>query len=501
MLFHTDFKNNTLLKYNPKIICFEKDNFEFENDDIKALSEGYYLEQTPQEQHFNLSYKAFTDIFKGAYIFVCQNKKRNNVKIYNDLLSKAYIFYYNNEDFFACSSNYFELINLLRQKNIKLDYDCDALNYFIKAGVFKGHSTYFEQVKFLKAFEYIEIDNTAQIKNIPYPEPISDISFNEAVDKAYALFEQGSNAIINKNKKYNKSHVCSLSGGMDSRAIFLQLIKNDIKPIYTFCYAQKGSKDESISNAIAKDFGSQHIFYDISGGEFIKNRNSIIEQNQGQMVFSGSTGAYDAIRQVKANNIGLVYLGIGGGEIMGDIITEAGETPIGNVPKANYIKNLDDIRVCMNSALAIGGVAQSASPFLYEDLFLFLMRLPAIYKLRRRLYVAMFKKYMPNKYCTTMFRGKIGNVFAKPLRIMSYIFYIIFKKNKYNMNPFELWWQNNDGFKDYINNSFYDDIKALQGFDTSRLNREFDAADVYKKTNIISLSFMLKILKSSNGVY
>lgn len=496
MLLSIDYKNNIFIKYNPRIITFEKDNFEFESEGFRALSEGYYISETPTFDFFNLDYKAFTDKFKGAYIFVLHNKKTNNINIYNDLLSKAYVYYYNSENMFACASSYFELVKYLKEKDIKLDYDFEAQEYFKNNGVFCGDKTYFNEIKFLKAFEYIEITDKAVIKKIPYPKPINvdEISFDAAVDKAYYLFEQASSAAINKNIINKKAHVCSLSGGMDSRAIFLQLVKKGVKPIYTYTYAQKGSKDETISEKIAKDFGTEHVFYDISGGEFVKKRDQIIKLNEGQMSFSGATGAHDTIRLVKAQNIGLVYLGIGGGEIMGDILNEEGESPTGDIPKLNYIKNFDDIRACMNSALCMGDMAESYSPFLYEDLFIFLMQLPLSYKQKRRLYVSIFKRYMPNKYSTTMFRGKIGNKIAKPLRVLSYIIYSLFKKNKYNMNPFELWWENNPNFKNFIIDSFNDDMKNISGLDVVKLQNEFNNANIYKKTNIISLSGVLSRL-------
>lgn len=492
MLFSV-FNHEMNLVFNPKLPVFENDDFFIKEAEKQYLSEGYYLSETPSSSDIeSLGYADFVERYKGRYVCVAIDKKKKTAKIYNDLLSKQFVFYYQAGENFACSTSFMELLAFVKEKPLPYTVDELGIKQFLDKGFFQGEHTYIKEIKFLSAFSCLRYDGTCRVDRLSYPEPLQDVSFEDARDEAYRLFQKAAKAQIEKNNKENRRHIISLSGGMDSRAMFLQLIDAGIKDIESYCYAESGSVDEKVAEQIAKDYHTKHHFFPLDGGNFVKNRDAILDQNEGMMMYSGATGMFDCIQMVDCTQSGVVHMGIGGGEILGDIVFPDMEQPFEHFPKKSYMINLDDIRCCQNSALTGSNRFAFASPFLYEDFFLYLMRLPESYKRRRRLYVAMYEKYMQNNYDTTAFRGKIGRKRSLIERVFHYVKAEILKKDKYSMNPFEYWWATNPVFKNYIKDSFSRDIEILTGknYDSHLLQAYFEKS-IYHKLRALTLSAML----------
>lgn len=484
---------NVELKHNPKYIHFEDDNFIYDTENFTVISEGYYLGETPNyDSILNLKYDEFINKYKGSFVVVKYNKSNKNISIYNDLLSKKYIYYFSSDNLTMCSTSYFEILSELKAEDIKLSIDDDGVKDMLVRGSFTDNRTYTKEIKFLRAFEYICIDDEFNVNKLEYPKPISTISMNEARDKAYKLFQDGVKLAINKNEQFKRDHIASLSGGMDTRAVFLQLIQNNIKNIVTYTYAQSNSMDEIISKQIAKDYKVKNIFYPLDNAEFILDRDKLISQNEGQMYYCGSTGMYNCLQMVDTSKSGLIYMGIGGGEILGDILKVEYEEPYKDFPKKSYMINLDDIRQCQNSVLTAAKYSDYFSPFLYEDFFTYVMRLPFEIKQRRALYVEIFNEFMYNSYDTTMFKGKIGNKRSFISRVYNYAKLKILKKDKYSMNPMDYWYNTNNTIQNYIISTFNNDIEILESlnYNTQMLKNNF-SGDTLAKLRTLTASYMI----------
>lgn len=491
-------KNNEVnIQYSPKYIAFSEDNFYKQQAEQTVLSEGYYLSTTPSVEDILYSdYDNFTQKFQGSYVCVAYQKEKAALHVFNDLLSKKYVYYYLQGNHFACSTSYFALIDYLKKENVALTVSNEGLQQMLQKGTFAGDTTYVEEVHFLRAYEYIRYQNQiVSIECIPYPSPIENITMEQAVDTAYELFCKAVTMQMQKNNIHNKKHISSLSGGMDSRAVFLQLQAQGVQNLETYTYAQSGSVDETVSRQIAEDYKCKHRFYPLDNGLFVEDRSQIMAQNEGQMYYCGATGMFRCMQGVNLTQSGLIYMGIGGGEIFGDIVKSEHEKPQGNFPKYAYAINLDDIRACQNSVYTVSHICTCASPFLQEDFFVYLMRLPLAIKERRRLYVEIYQKYMYNSYETTAFKGKIGAKRTYLQRALHYLRSYAFPKDRFNMNPFSYWWQTSPCFKQYIQTTYEGDMQSLQaaGYHTALLEQNYKS-DVLAKLRTLTASAILKYI-------
>lgn len=487
------------IRHNLQKSFFEDDNFFNNAEDFTLLSEGYFLSDTPDFDSIkSLNYSNFVSKYKGSFVVLRHNKADNSIGVYNDLLSKHFVYYFSSEDLIVCTNSYFDILNALKQEKISLSIDDKGIRSMLSRGSFTGAHTYVNEIKFLRAFEYIEITDKLYVSIIPYPSAIQNINITEARDRSYQLFKEGCELAIAKNNKYGRDHIASLSGGMDTRAVFLQLMKNGVKNLSTYTYAQNNSMDEIIAKQIAEDYQVTNVFYPLDNAEFIKDRELLISQNEGQMYYCGSTGMYNCMQMVDTSNAGLIYMGIGGGEILGDILKVEHEKAYKDFPKKSYMLNLDDIRQCQNSVYTAHKFSDFVSPFLYEDFFVYAMSLPFAIKQRRTLYVEIFKQFMYNSYYTTAFRGQIGNKRSFINRVYNYLKRKIFKIDKYSMNPMDYWYSNNESIKAFINDTYKSDIVKLKklGFNTYMLDDNF-AGDTLAKLRTITASYMiLKVLEA-----
>lgn len=482
------------MKFNPRLNVFASDNYYRDEAGFTCLSEGYYLSSTPTvEEIAAKSYGDFVSVYKGRYVAALWDKNRRYLYVYQDLLAKKFVYYYHQNNCFICATSYYEILDYIKSHQLPCQLDEEGIGQMLQLGRFVDHHTYIKEIKFLRAFEWIEYSSgTLHVNRLPYPQPISQISLEQARDEAYRLFQEAAKCQIKKNERENKRHIVSLSGGMDSRAIFLQLIQNGTADIISYCYAQRNSVDQLVAEQIARDYHTEHIFYPLDGGMFVAQREAMMAQNEGQMYYCGATGMLACMQGVDNTHAGLVHMGIGGGEILGDIISAQTEVPHQEFPKKSYQINLNDIRCCQNSVYTVSDRFECASPFLYEDFFLYLMRLPAQIKQKRRLYVEIYNKYMYNSYETTAFRGKIGKKRSLLSKIFHYVKVELLKKDRFSMNPFAYWWVQNPAFKTYIQSTFELDKRKLKtlGYDTAQLEA-ICQGDVLAKLRVLTVSAML----------
>lgn len=490
-------QNLAEIKFNPKLNVFESDQYYLETETEIAVSEGYYLSPVPKTDDCKkCDYNEFVNKFKGSFVYVYYDKINKKLRVYNDLLSKKYVFYYYQDSCFACSTSYLDLIKYIKNNSLPLHIDDIGLKQMLTKGCFMDSTTYVEEIKFLRAFEYIEFNANLHVKTIAYPPIIRNASLDEACDEAYRLFSLAAQLQINKNEDNARKHIISLSGGMDSRAMFMQLKNQNISNISSYCYAQSNSVDQIVAQKIADDNHIEHIFYPLDNGMFITERDAIVDENEGQMTYCGATGMYECIKRVESTHSGLVHMGIGGGEILGDIIDQTMEVESKEYPKKAYQVNLNDIRCCQNSVLTASSRFEFASPFLYEDFFLYLMRLPFHIKHKRRLYVEIFNKYMYNSYETTAFRGVIGKRRSFVSKVFCYARELLLKRDRFSMNPFEYWWATNPSFKNYILNTFAADIASLKTYnlDIALLTKNFKGDVLAKMRTLTATAMLLRIL-------
>ncbi|MDL2220875.1 hypothetical protein LJC55_04330, partial [Eubacteriales bacterium OttesenSCG-928-N14] len=309
--------------------------------------------------------------------------------------------------------------------------------------------------------------------------------------------------IFSKNEEYGYSHLADLSAGLDSRMV--NFVAHDLgyKNVLNICYSQSGSIDARVSKKISKSLGNTWHFSPIDGGFFLKDIDDVVGKYGGQEVYCISTGANRALNQVDTTSVGLCVSGVLG-EVLNAYWTEDGfeHTPVRLTdnryshvveyvcPEEYYTgyDNFDHFNNCIYSLLLFHSSlivrqdrCEPFSPMADKEYMEFCMRLPLEYRKNYRILLAWMKEKYPSAtnyvWLNTLKPIKGGfylpYYYYKAKNMSSKIWNKLFanKKKPYiqQMNPFDIWYQNNEDLRNFMNNNFSERIGLVED---STLKRE-----------------------------
>ena len=469
-------------KFSEEKVAFENDDFVIVFDGV-ILNSVFLFEQLSCSNNTDVIIKLYNQYgaglvkhIKGAYALAVWDKKQNKVVITNDLLSKRSVYYHIDRAGVCFAGSYFDLLTLLRQANYAPKINISAVEAMSNRGYLPRNTTYLEDVYYLNAFESIVVDlqtNSAEvIRHELNPAPASD-NIDVLIDEFDALFTNAVKLQFDKNKAYGYCQASSLSGGMDSRACLLKGINAGYKDnLVCFSYAQSGSLDFQISQQIAVDYHLHYLFYPMDAALFVPLYQKPMSRNECQQRSVGSTAASTVADLLNTDSFGIVHTGLLGGELMGDVIVVADNGKENSLQKvkrtlfaakiaagaldSNFAGLIDQLRACQNFVYMFLDHCEVFSPFLDEDVFMFVSQISPNQLYSRKLYMKWMQKYIPNPYLLTHI-GCAAN--ASPFKILvTKTFYALQKKmtgkSTRDMNPFDFWFHNNPQYKELFTQDF-----------------------------------------------
>ena len=436
--------------------------------------------------------------YKGSYVAWLYDKKDEKIYVSNDLLSKQSVYFYDTDGVILINTSLFDLCADLRANGRIPQMDLKAIQYFCRENVFCGDMTYESDTRFLTAYSYLLIDckkKNVEVKKLSIPpmKNINEITDSEAVEELEKRFTAACELQWYKNEQYGKKQIFTVSGGMDSRAVLLHMVKlHKATSATTYTYAQSGSADEIIAKRITSKLGIDNHFIPLDNCEFVYQRDEIIDANEGQMYYAGSTGAILMAKMTQREENGIVHTGLGGGEIMGDICASGGDAiqDQDSTLTSNQRTNLDDIRRCLNFQKTTSGYFYAFSPFLDEDFFEYAMCLPTSMRSYRKLYIKWYKQYMNSDYPSAMSHSLALKAVNKVRRKM---YTLLGKRNPADMNPFQYWFDSQPKLRDYIEETFRCDCEELTGHSEllEILSKFFDET-VIRKLAVLTVTGSVK---------
>ncbi len=474
---------------------FPREKVNFENDDYLIHFDGVILNSDELYKNYNCSnncdvilklYEKFDSEIafhiKGVYALSLWDKQKQRILITNDLLSKRSIYYHLCENGLFFAGSYRDLLDMLTHTDYTPSINTSAIKAMTEHGFLTGNMTYLNDVFYLNAFECISIDiNTSKTEilhlqrktmNVPEEENAMITEFDALFTKAVKLQNQ-------KNKEYGYQYVASLSGGMDSRSCLLKGIASGYKDnILCFTYAQSGSLDFQISQQIAKDYRLDYLFYPMDSALFLNRIKCAMDCNEYQQSAVGSTAANIVAHLLNTEPCGIIRAGICGGELMGDLVFVKGRSKDSNLKKAvrllkgnkkgteySFNQNLliDHLRASQNFSYMFLENCEVVSPFMDEDVFMFVTQMNPKYLYGRRFYTQWMKHFIPNPYIMT---HTCCSIDSSPLKVVTKKFlYLIQKKLKRNsikeMNPFNYWFHTMPEYKESFNKQFSELFRLL----------------------------------------
>jgi len=397
---------------------------------------------------------------KGTYSLVLWDKKKQIILVTNDLLSKRSLYYHCSQDTLYYASSYYDLLNKLKNTGFIPKIETSSIQEMIDYGFLIGNKTYLKNVFYLEAFESLLLDlRHNSIKVIHHQPKIFTIPNNEKdiIQQFDILFSSAVDMQFKKNIEYGYRQCLTLSGGMDSRSCLLKAVKLGYsKDILCFNYSQSGSVDYKVSLEIATNLGLDYLFYPMDAAVFIDRLDENMKCNECQQGCIGSTGARTMATTLNTSNLGIINIGICGGELMGDLIFQK-ETGMLNKMKRRFVFSntfsseyffdkqtlLNHLRGCQNFVYMFIDKCECISPFMDEDVFMFVSQIDPIFLANRSLYKKWMMQYIPNNYITTHLYGSIT---VSPLNVLfSKISNKIQKRvmgfSEIQMNPIDHWFK------------------------------------------------------------
>ena len=357
----------------------------------------------------------------GYFCAALYNAETRKLKLISDRYGMRLLYWYHKNGVFAWSS---EVKAILAVEGVDKELDPTSYDCFMDLGYLMGEHTWFEHIKLIKPATVVEYDLASDAVNQHHYWKWSEIkpsnlTFDEAVD------ELGKRFIEAVRRRFDPSERIgiSLSGGLDSRAIFAAVdhLYPDYKG-YAYTFGIHGCDDITIAEqVISRSKNWQHEKFYFSADNWFEPRKEKIWNTDGMqdmMHMHGSEFLPEVAQHMAVNLNG--YCGdaiIGGGflarvpwnqRITADNAKSfygryAGLTDIeSEFYDIDYVEpNLHMNRVrrftAYGSVNALPWLDQR-KPFFDNKLVEFVFSIPDDYRANNRLYSSMLQKYFPKYF-------------------------------------------------------------------------------------------------------
>lgn len=463
-------------KFPQEKVCFEDDDFLIHFDGI-LLNSGELKEAYGCCDNRSVLlelYKTYGPrlVFhaKGLYALVLWDKQARKLLVTNDLISKRPLYYCRTESALYYASSYHDMLDILSADGAVSPFNMDALQDMLREGFVTESRTYLQDVQYLNIFESLVVDlkaGSAELIRHPMTPIAQPGTVEAAVDRFEALFSRAVKLQFEKNAEYGYTQCAALSGGMDSRACVLEGRKLGLaKELVCFNYAQSGSLDFTISRQIAVELGFDYLHYPMDAALFLSRLDEAMDCNECLQGAIGATGARTMVNLMNTSHFGLLNIGICGGELMGDLVRttwqkapsnklirmidrmrEERKTRSGSgaIRAEDYFFDAkllrDHLRASKNSSQMFVDKCESVSPFMDEDVVMFILQINPGFLFRRKMYRRWMSKHCANPYILTSTCTPVDSSFLTEILVkLRYEAQRIFRGiNARDMNPIDQW--------------------------------------------------------------
>lgn len=294
------------------------------------------------------------------------SKESKELTLHTDFARQHPIFYYHEGKFLAFAPTISQLVKLLKENGIQpsadeegaamlLTYACVLGEKTLISGVKKllpGHSLNFKSGK-------VSLIDRSNIQSIS-----RDLkNLDDAVDLVSEAFTQSTKQMCDLNAHHGKTQLNLLSGGIDSRMVFLETNAH-ASDIHTLCFSVKDYVDHKVSLEISSDFGATYHFHDLKDGGYMMNTSSA-EQYDGTITYLASSHHRDVIENLNLKNLGV----IAGGAIGNGVLSEEFFIPNSNKNSIlnNMATNPDFASHCSDAASEAWSLAPESSNFKLQN--------------------------------------------------------------------------------------------------------------------------------------
>lgn len=356
----------------------------------------------------------------GDYCAVIYDKENQKIKLISDRYGMRLLYWYHKDGVFAWGS---EVKAILAIKEVNKELNPTSYDCFMDLGYLVDEHTWFNHIKLIKPASVVEYNLNSNISKQYYYwkwsciEP-STISFDNAVDKLGGLLVKSVEKRFNSNERIG----LSLSGGLDSRALFATL--NYLQPEYNgyaYTFGIPNCIDINIAKkVIAKSKSWQHDTFFFESHNWFEPRFEKIWNTDGMQDMQHMHGSefLDSI----SKNIDINLNGYAGGLLTGEWVQPKNVNERTNyaqaenlfgkytylAPFSNDFYNIKHIEpyiyINRNRRFTNMGMVNTLAqieqrkPLMDNEVVSLLMSLPDEYRIDNKLYSAMLQKHFPRYF-------------------------------------------------------------------------------------------------------
>lgn len=466
--------------------------------------------------------EAFFKQFTGNFVGYFFNKHNSNCIAFNNHTATKKLFYFSNQDYLIFSTDLYTLSKTLEKLEIRRTLDIEASYLLLTSGFMHDDYTLIKEVKQVRAGEYALYNQKSLLLKFYFH--LKDIKENsdsedKIIEKLDILFKEAikSEFEFEKSRKYKP--LTTLSGGLDSRMV--ALIAHDLnysnQIMFNFC--EKGYADEIIAADIAKSYHLPINQVHLSP-ESLLAIDDVVMVNDGLNIYTGISHVFEALKNITETQIGIIHTGMIGDAVLGSFLSTTKEVKakfsdslfskgLLNKTKKILEKSIshyrnEELYKFYNRAflgantgfLYFSLIAETSSPFLYPDFIAYAHSIPKKYNYKEKIYINWIKKTHTEYACFIWesIGGKPTN--SKIIRLYYRLKRAIIKRLpiksiwKNNMNPEQLWYDENQKVKQYLDNYFSLHISNLI-IAPELMN---DMIQLYEKGNITEKTQVLTLL-------
>ena len=357
----------------------------------------------------------------GYFCAALYDKENEKIKLISDRYGMRFLYWYHMDAKFVWGS---EVKAILAGDDINKRLDHTSYECFMEIGYLMGEHTWFENIKLIKPATIIEYDIRKDEVNQHYYWKWSEIkplslSFDQAVDELGERFIEA----VEKRFKPNEHIGISLSGGLDSRAIFaaVEQLYPDYKG-YAYSFGVPHCDDITIAErVVTRSKTWLHDKFYFSSDNWFHSRVEKVWNTDGMqdmMHMHGSEFFPVVADKIKINLNGYAGDAILGGSLLNNIPTNEkisfdnakgtykGFISLSEVDSDYYHINSIEPHLYMNRVrrfTAYGSVnalpwIDQRKPFFDNKIVELVFSLPNEYRVDNRLYSSMLLKFFPKYF-------------------------------------------------------------------------------------------------------
>lgn len=478
-----------------------------------------------------------TEEINGSFVAVHFCRYSKKLSVFADHLATRKIFYRMLEGGGVAVSTLSS--DLLVDSLGSLTLDQESVYGFLGYGFFLDNTTYWEEVKTLRAGEVLEFDHSVSVRKwCDLSPPMSSLQFDEAVEEFDRYFSRAMNSIVKVCSQPHRAVIAAISGGLDSRAALIALTDLGCVPDYTVTFSQSGASDERIAVQVANSLGVTNILNRLDGGWYLmKGLRDYVIASQGRLSYHTAIHGYDTYSKLRPVPSTLLLSGQIGDVLFGSFL-RASLSYMGmrsfsySYVKDDYIHekigldkrlfelyrqrgaelfNLEQRQSngTITGDLFIRQYFDTVSPFFDRDLVRLSLSMPPDFRSKNRLQFAWMNRFHRNM---TAFkwdksglkpRWRIANLLACDVkRVVNRV------RSKLSMargmNPFQFWLRENAKLGSFLDAQ----IEAYLGLgklpdslvaDLKRLSVESSAAFDMRRTAVLTVLLVVHEMKPTSG--